>query len=70
MYCLKTYIGQILYGGDYEHCAGFTGEGCTIECKKCSQFCSSVYQVASRKHEIFEKWGLNKSEIRIVNKEL
>ncbi len=71
MYCLKTYIGQIIYGPNFEHCAGSNGDGVDISCKDaCTQFCSSIHDVARRKHEVIERWGLSKDETRKINKEL
>lgn len=71
MHCLKTYIGRIVWGADFEHCGGSNGVGVDKSCRgSCSQFCESVHQVAERKHEIFDQWGLSKDEIKKVNKEL
>lgn len=71
MYCLKTCIGQIVYGADFEYCGGSNGVGVGKDCEgKCTQFCSTIHEVAKRKEEIFDKWGFTKEEIRKVNKEL
>lgn len=71
MLCSKNYIGQVLYGADFEWCGGSNGDGVDKDCKGCSCFCRNIYDLTTEKvREVTYKWGIEPDEQKRLLKEL